>query len=383
MDRAAHEVAVSPRELSTASRGMTAARAEVAGRPRGGTIWIDLDNSPHVPFFAPIFTELEKAGYTVFVTARDCSQTCGLADLMGLKYRRIGRHYGKRRLWKLGGLCWRAMQLLPSVVKAGPMLAVSHGSRSQLVVANALRIPSITIADYEFAKLWFLVRPTWLMTPVAIGNEALRECRSEVLKYPGIKEDAYVPGFQPTAGMLTSFGISDEQVVVLLRPPASEAHYHCPESDDLFEGVVEYLEQRPEVSVIVLPRNERQADEIRCKWKGMLARGKMVIPSQVVDGLNLIWHADVVISGGGTMNREAAALGVPVYSIFRGRIGAVDRYLASCGRLVLIEKRAELADKLKLRKRDTSSMQEASPGTLAAIVNHISAAASGNLRRAQ
>jgi predicted glycosyltransferase len=96
----------------------------------GRKIWIDLDNSPHVPFFAPIIEELERAGCSVLVTARDCFQVCELADLLHLEYRRVGHHYGKNKVLKLTGLCWRALQLLSSVVRYKPQLALSHGSRS-------------------------------------------------------------------------------------------------------------------------------------------------------------------------------------------------------------------------------------------------------------
>src|ERR1700731_210264 len=134
-------------DMRRAARGAT-------GPGMGMRIWIDLDNSPHVPFFAPIIDELEKAGYSVLVTARDCFQVCELADLMQLKYRLVGRHYGKNKVLKLTGLCWRALQLMPEMLRFRPQLALSHGSRSQLVVANLLGIPSVTVADYEFAKIW-------------------------------------------------------------------------------------------------------------------------------------------------------------------------------------------------------------------------------------
>jgi uncharacterized protein len=322
-------------------------------------IWVDLDNSPHVPFFAPIIDELENSGYSVFVTARDCFQVCDLADLLHLNYRRVGRHYGKNTILKLTGLCWRALQLLPSILHFKPQLAVSHGSRSQLIVANLLRIPSITVADYEFAKIWMLVRPTWVITPEIIPSENVHRSQDRILKYPGIKEDVYVPRFKPDPSILRSLGLQSlRDLIVVVRPPATEAHYHRPETDVLFSEVLKFLGSRPGVKVILLPRNEHQAAEIRSKWRTLFESGQILIPSRVTDGLNLIWNSDLVISGGGTMNREAAALGVPVYSIFRGEIGAVDRYLASAGRLILIERPEDVADKVVLRKRDRTQITE-------------------------
>jgi predicted glycosyltransferase len=340
---------------------------------KGMRIWIDLDNSPHVPFFAPIIEELERSGYSVLVTARDCFQVCELADLFQLKYRLVGHHYGKHTILKLMGLCWRALQLMPEMLRFRPQLALSHGSRSQLVVANLLRIPSVTVADYEFAKIWMLVRPTWVITPEIIPSENVHCSKDRILKYPGIKEDVYVPRFKPDSAILASLGLEgSSDLIVVIRPPATEAHYHRPETDVLFAESLNFLGSKSQVKMILLPRNEHQAADIRSKWGPLFASGRILIPSRVTDGLNLIWHSDLVISGGGTMNREAAALGVPVYSIFRGEIGAVDRYLASTGRLTLIERPQDVAEKLVLTKRDRTQMTHRQlSGTLNAIVAHV------------
>jgi uncharacterized protein len=335
-------------------------------------IWIDLDNSPHVPFFAPIIEDLQHSGHGILLTARDCFQVCELADLLNLTYRRVGRHYGKNPIWKLAGLCWRSLQLLPAVLRDKPVLALSHGSRSQLLVANLLRIPSVTIADYEFARIWMLVHPTWVITPEIIANSTIHARKEHILKYPGIKEDVYVPRFTPDSRILAKLGLGGTDVIVLVRPPATEAHYHRPESDELFKAVLDFLGGKPQVKMILLPRNERQAAAIRSKWPTLFAKGQILIPDSVLDGLNLIWHSDLVISGGGTMNREAAALGVPVYSIFRGKIGAVDRYLASVERLTLIENLEDIGNKLILKKRNRSStVPERSNAALCTIIRHI------------
>ena len=343
------------------------------GPGKGMRIWIDLDNSPHVPFFAPIIEELEKSGYAVLVTARDCFQVCELADLLHLKYHLVGRHYGKHTILKLAGLGWRALQLMPEMLRFRPQLALSHGSRSQLVVANLLRIPSVTVADYEFAKIWMLVRPTWVITPEIIPSDKVHCSEDRILKYPGIKEDVYVPRFKPDSSILTTLGLErSKDLIVVIRPPATEAHYHRPETDVLFTEVLNFLGSKSQVKIILLPRNQDQAADIRAKWGALFASGRILIPSRVTDGLNLIWYSDLVISGGGTMNREAAALGVPVYSIFRGEIGAVDRYLASMGRLTLIERRQDIAEKLVLTKRDRTQITERQlSGTLNAIIAHV------------
>jgi len=338
----------------------------------GRTIWIDLDNSPHVPFFRPIIQQLETRGYNVLLTARDCFQVCGLAEQLHLDCKPIGRHYGKHRIMKLLGLGIRTLQLLPLVRRARPALAVSHGSRSQLVAAKLLRIPSLQITDYEFAKLWAVVRPSWAMTPAMIPNDAMRLDGDRILKYPGIKEDVYVTSFLPQDGIRQELGIRESEILVTMRPPASEAHYHSPDSDKLFQATIAHLASMPEVRMVVLPRTPKQGHKITAVWSELCSSRKLFIPERVLDGLNLMWHSDLVISGGGTMNREAAALGVPVYSIFRGTIGAVDQYLAANGRLVLLESAADLTTKLSVRRRSRGAHRNtAGQATLQAVTSHI------------
>lgn len=345
------------------------------------TIWVDLDNSPHVPFFRPIINELNNRGYSVLATARDCFQVRGLAEQMQLPCKAIGRHYGKNRFMKVLGLGIRTLQLLPLIRRARPQLAVSHGSRSQLVAAKLLGIPTLQIVDYEFAKIWMFVRPDWVMTPTMIPNDAINLESNRILKYPGIKEDVYVPSFFPDDRIRKELGISDTEILVTMRPPASEAHYHNPKSDSLFQATVAYLAQMSATRMVVLPRTERQAQEIRTQWGDLCESRKLIIPDQVVDGLNLIWHSDLVISGGGTMNREAAALGVPVYSIFRGRIGAVDRFLSESGRMVLLESAADLNTKLYVRQRERGVYGAAEHTTLESVVVQISSLAESGLQK--
>ena len=335
-------------------------------------IWIDLDNSPHVPFFVPIIEELKSRGYAVIITARDAFQVRELADLLHVNYRLIGRHNGKSKVRKVMGLCFRGLQLIPCAFREKPDLAISHGSRSQLVACTLMRIPSVLIMDYECAKRLGPIRPTWVMCPEVIPTSAVQSDPRRVFKYPGIKEDVYVPRFVPNPQIRYQLGLAEHDIVVTVRPPATEAHYHRPQSDELFETVIEFLSQRPEVKVVILPRNDKQAVSLKNHWPELFADQKLRIPQQVVDGLNLIWHSDVVISGGGTMNREAAALGVPVYSTFRGTIGAVDRYLSERGRLILLEGVQDVRTKIQLIRRNPPARpQNCSSTALLSIVNQL------------
>lgn len=319
----------------------------------GKKIWIDLDNSPHVPFFLPIIEELEKDGHRIFLTARDSYQVCELLRLHNLSCRVVGRHYGKKWILKLMGTGLRALQLLPLALKERPDLAVSHTSRAQFLVASVLGIPTVVMYDYEFINATGFLHPTWVFVPDVIPQERVAQNPSHLYRYPGLKEDVYVPQFKPEPDFRKMLGVGQDEVVVTVRPPATEAHYHNPESELFLAETMRYLLEESSTRVVMLPRNENQGTRLRSRWKQAIDERRIIIPERAMDGLNLIWNSDLVISGGGTMNREAAALGVPVFSIFRGQIGAVDRYLAETGRLILIEKVEDIRKKISLERRKT------------------------------
>jgi hypothetical protein len=314
-------------------------------------IWIDLDNSPHVPFFKPIIEELKKRNYSVTVTARDCFQVCGLADKAQIPYKSFGRHYGKHVVLKILGMLLRTAQMAPSIIRERPTISVSHGSRTQQLLSSLLRIPNINIYDYEHSAALHIAPPAYVVVPEIISDSAIKFKKSRIYKYPGIKEDVYVPDFRPDPMIRLNLGLTVDDIVVTVRPPASEAHYRSPESEKLFQETIDFLSLHKMVRIVLLPRNEHQAVRIREQWPELFRKRMIIIPEKVVDGLNLIWHSDFVVSGGGTMNREAAALGVPVYSIFRGKTGAVDSYLAEQGRLTLLETPEDVRTKMLPVKR--------------------------------
>jgi len=339
---------------------------------RRTTIWIDIDNSPHVPFFLPIIEELRRRGIEVELTARDMYQVCELLEFFKLPCKVIGGHYGKNKVLKVLGSCLRVLQLVPTATRLRPNLGLSHGSRAQILVCKALGIPTVMLHDYEHSTKTGFIAPDWTITPVVITDGAMSTRPERSLKYPGLKEDVYIPCFRPDPSILSRLGISPESLVVTLRPPATEAHYHNPESEELFAETLRLLAESPNVRAVTLPRNARQNTQLRKEWANLITAGSMIIPEGPVDGLNLIWFSDLVISGGGTMNREAGALGVPVYSIFRGKIGAVDRYLADNGRLTLIEDAKDVRTKIKLTRWNRPARPDSnSRPALQSIVNQI------------
>ena len=315
-------------------------------------IWIDLDNSPHVPFFIPIIEELQKRGHQILLTARDSYQVCELLEFHHLACKVVGSHWGKNRFLKTLGTLGRAARLVPLAFREKPDLAISLVSRAQLLACKALSIPMVVTFDYEFVVKMQFLQPDWILVPEVVPDSGAGVAKRGIFHYPGLKEDVYVPRFKPDATLRKELGISETHMLVTVRPPATEAHYHNPESDKLLSAALNFLTKQHDVRVALLPRNDRQSVTLRKEWGDCIAKGKIVIPRHVMDGLNLIWNSDLVISGGGTMNREAAALGVPVYSIFRGKIGAVDRYLAENGRLVLLECVEDIYTKIVLKRRE-------------------------------
>ena len=337
-------------------------------------IWVDLDNSPHVPFFRPIIDELRKRNYDVLVTARDAYQVRELLEFYGVSARLIGRHYGKHKVLKGIGTCWRALAVTAGVRNEKIDLAITHGSRACVIACALLGIPDILLFDYEFAAKIPGIKPTWLMAPGVIADRH-KGNGAQTINYPGIKEDVYLSRFCPDYELKGRLGIPPDDLLVMVRPPATEAHYHNPESEELLKAAIDRFVSTPGTRILLLPRNKRQEADLRSAWSGAIASMQILIPDHVEDGLNLIWNSDLVISGGGTMNREAAALGVPVYSIFRGKIGAVDAYLADQGRLVLLETVEDVRTKIKAVHRDPHKQRlsgENSPALDTIVQNIIS-----------
>jgi hypothetical protein len=315
-------------------------------------IWIDLENSPHVLFFNPLIKELKQRGYNVVVTARNYAQVCDLARLFNIEHQKIGRHFGKSKALKILGLLSRSFQLLIFVMREKPGLAFNHGSRSQFLTAKLMNISCVTAIDYEHTRCLPLVRPTLNIMPQVLYEDLKNnKSKERFASYPGIKEDVYVQSYAPDNSVLNSMGVQNGCAIVTIRPPATEAHYHNTKSDDFFKRVVDFVCGKNDTRTIIVPRTKKQDASIRKMWPDFITEGRIIIPDRAVNGLDLIWFSDLVISGGGTMIREAAALNVPAYSFFQGKTGAVDQYLSEIGKLTLLENIEDVYTKIKLTPR--------------------------------
>jgi uncharacterized protein len=321
-------------------------------------IWIDFENTPHVLFFKPIIQKLNERGYIVIVTARDYAQVYSLANLFGIDYTKIGHHFGKNKFHKLIGLIIRMLQLYIYIWKENPDLALNHGSRSQILASKLLGINCLTAIDYEHTQTLPFVSPTLTIMPKVLYNSYKNYSSTKISWYPGIKEDVYVQSYVPNSNFKKDLCINNGNIIVTIRPPATEAHYHKEKSEDLFKNVIDYICNKNNTCTILLPRTKSQDDLIRKLWPSFIKNRSIIIPERAINGLDLIWYSDLVISGGGTMIREAASLNVPAYSFFQGRIGAIDRYLEEIGKLILIKNSMDVQKKIILKHRNRPIIPE-------------------------
>jgi predicted glycosyltransferase len=319
-------------------------------------LWIDLANSPHVPFFRALIPEFKQRGHQVAVTARDYAQTVELATTAGLMPVVIGGHGGGRLTSKAGNLVGRAAALGKWARGRGFDLAVSHNSYAQIAAASGLGIKSVTLMDYEHQPANHLAfrLASRVIVPGSFPEEALRRygaSRKKVRRYDGTKEDVYLADFNPDpqfSETLRNLGVRADDVLVVVRPPASEALYHRFENE-LFSNLLARIFARPDVKVILLARTAAQRAEYEAR-----SRQNVILPRAALDGANLIAAADLVISAGGTMNREAAALGVPAATIYAGRWAAIDEALVREGRLMRIATAQDIESMLIERKAGAS-----------------------------
>lgn len=320
--------------------------------------WIDIDNSPHVLFYNPIIRELKKNGIEVIVTAREYAQVYQLLDLFKIEHIKIGRHPGKNKFLKILKTIHRSFSLASLMRKQKIDLAISNGVRAQIIAAKILGLKSVIALDYEFAQPLPFFNVDYAIVPEAIKNsDRTKKGIKTLFIYKGIKEDVYVPEFVPDLGIKKELDIDFNKVIITIRPPATLAHYYTAKSSNLFTSLIDFLADISNTIIIITPRTPEQGDQIAKERKKEIDQNKIVILNKVFNGLDLISISDLVISGGGTMIREAAAMGVPAYSIFGGKIGGVDKYLEEMGRLVLIDSEKDIREKIVIQKRENDSFE--------------------------
>jgi predicted glycosyltransferase len=311
-------------------------------------VWIDMTAPAHVLVFRPLLPLLRERGAEVELTSRDYAQTVQLLELHGIEAEILGRHGGRSRLGKARSLSSRLRDLRQWAKSREFDLALAHGSHELTLTARRLGIPSSTTFDYEFAWLQHQLgcrAATRVVVPEAIPPERLERYGArppKLVQYPGLKEEYYLADFEPDPAALEPFELDSARALVVVRTPPDVSLYHR-RSNPLFPQVLDHLGHNESVQAIVLPRTAEQRDFVRG-----LRLPSVQVPDRAVDGQSLIAFSDLVVSAGGTMNREAVALGVPVDTTYGGRLGGVDETLIREGRLIpLSDPRA-----LDLRKRE-------------------------------
>jgi len=295
-------------------------------------LWFDMTAPAHPIVFRPVLERLRRDGHEVVVTARDYAQTLPLLERLRIPHTAVGRHGGASRARKLTALAGRTMRMR-RIGRSGFDLAVAHGSNDLALAAASLGVPAVNTFDYEFATQQHHIGcrlARRVMTPQAIPPQRLERYGvhdGKLVQYPGLKEEYYLADFTPDPGVLGELGVDADRVVVVLRPPPDVSLYHR-KSNRLFPAVLASLGRRDDVHAVVVPRTQMQREYVRS-----LEFRSLIVPPGAVDAQSLIALADLVVSAGGTMNREAVALGTPVYTIYGGRLGGVDERLICDGRL--------------------------------------------------
>jgi predicted glycosyltransferase len=306
-------------------------------------VWIDLTNTAHVLVLRPLAERLEAAGHEVELTARPLSHTLELLEDWGREYTPVGHYGGAGLAGKARAAAGRVPALLRWARGRGLGCALAHGSTDQPPVARALGFPATTMFDYEWASLQHhancrLARR--VLVPDAIPAERLARYGArppKLVRYPGLKEEYYLADFEPDEGVLATLGVEPDGPLAVVRTAPSYALYLGGAENELLPRLLARLAEEGATTTVVLARTEEQREAVRA-----LGLPRTVVPERAVDGRSLVALADLLVSAGGTMNREAAVLGTPVWSIFEGRLGAVDERLAAEGRLRFLSDPATL-----------------------------------------
>lgn len=323
------------------------------------TIWFDFENAPQVWVFKEIIKKLEHNGHNIILTARDFSSTISLSKYFGLNPIIVGeKTNSKTNFTKLVSTINRGIELAKfirnQIVK--PVLAISHGSRSLAFASYLSKIKCISLDDYEFSFQGFNYFIDYLLTPFPIEKKRWGTHSKKVVLYPGLKEELYLWNEENYKQEQFDF-LSEDLVNVLFRPEGRMTHYSSVKSEILQNKLIEIFSIKPNVKIILIARDKEQESILVKKFKEKNI--KFFIPEQILNGPSLINNCDLLIGGGGTMNREAAVLGIPAYSFFGGKVGDVDLFLVNQNKLKIINSEEDIT-KIKFEKHEHRNSQNIS-----------------------
>lgn len=337
-------------------------------------VWIDIDNPPQVQYLAPFAEAFTRRGVEILVTARDHGIAHELLRQRGLPFIAFGAHPGASKVAKSAAVIRRAAALTRHVRPWRPDAAV-FATRSAALASLLLRVPGFALVDYEFVDLRaFRVARSYIVHPSVIGD-ALRERgfdSQRLVPYEGIKEDITFAGVDLDAVEPYRFAELDGSSTarLLVRPPDDRSHYHREASSELTRAALEHLANRDDVVVILSPRYPEQVEFVQhFDW-----RTPPVVLREAVPFERLLTAVDAVLTGGGTMAREAAYLGVPSFSVYSGRLGAIDSFLEKSGRLVVVRDVTTL-ERLHIERRPRARVLASNPRAVDQIVAAVSSIA--------
>jgi predicted glycosyltransferase len=306
-------------------------------------VWIDIENPPQVQFLLPFDATFRSAGADVVITARESGITLDLLRESGAHFNSIGAHYGKSRRRKVVGMLGRTRALLRFLTENERPNVLLCASRAAALAARVMGCKAFILSDYEHSDLtvYRWTRSSFLYPDVISADSFMsRGIRSDrLLPFRGLKEDISFAGVDLDAVQAHSLPVTDRLVKVLFRPPAEESHYYRSESGELTRAALHYLARSEEAVVVFSPRYDWQASALS----------------------DFSWRHKPI---------ELTHLGIPAYSIFRGRIGGVDRHLAAQGRLRIVETPSDLS-LIDLRPRRSLRMLRSNPGLLSELVELI------------
>jgi predicted glycosyltransferase len=313
-------------------------------------VWVDMTNVAHPVVLRPLIELLEANGHEVQITARPLSHTLELLDAWGHPYTAVGRYGGASKARKARAAMNRIARLGRFAQGRRFDYALAHASADLPPVCRVLRIPNTTMFDYEWATLQHNVicrLASRVLVPDAIPPDRLARYGArppKLVRFPGLKEEYYLADFEPDRAALERLGVPKAEPVCVVRTPPSYALYLGGSENALLPPLLRHLD-RQGCWTVVLTRTPAQRDAVNS-----LRLERMVAPEQAQDGRSLVALADALVSAGGTMNREAAVLGTPVWSIFEGPLGGVDELLIREGRMRMLRDPQEL--KIERRPKD-------------------------------
>jgi predicted glycosyltransferase len=316
-------------------------------------IWFDFENAPHVLFWRPVMEYFQRQSIGFIVSARDFSYTRNLLQNVDYEYY-ICREGGTKNSTssKYLSVIKRGIELYRFIKGKNAGIACSFGSRAQIMACKLRGIPVISTEDYEYANMLHAKFAKYTLIPKVIPKNRINIPENRLIQYDGYKEDMYMADYTPKD---IDVQVDESKIVVLFRPGDYYSHYQSHDYQSIEKGLLELFRgYREEIFLLVLPRHEEQRSYLADYFSKHNIEHEF--PRTNYFGPDLIWKADMIIGGGGTMLREACLLSVPAYSFFSGKTGAVDEDYVRQGKMDLIRDENDLR-KIRFVKCTTKSIR--------------------------